>query len=135
MKVTEGRRRVVIEGVQPEIDCGRFPIKRTVGETVVVEADVFADGHDRVAAVLRYRHEVEDAWHETPMVELVNDQAKRTGKQPEEIYAQWEKAIPLGRLAEPEEFAPLVVFLASEAASYVTGVTVQVDGGFIKGLL
>ncbi len=69
------------------------------------------------------------------LVDLVNDQAKRTGQKPEEIYVQWEKAIPLGRLAEPEEFAPLVVFLASAAASYITGVTVQVDGGFIKGLL
>lgn len=45
----EGRRRVVIERVTPEIDCGRFAIKRVAGETVTVEADVFADGHDHVA--------------------------------------------------------------------------------------
>jgi starch synthase (maltosyl-transferring) len=44
-----GRRRVVIEQLSPQIDCGRFPIKRIVGETVVVEADVFADGNDQVA--------------------------------------------------------------------------------------
>src|SRR5215472_7762213 len=49
MTQTDGRHRVVIERVSPEIDCGRFPIKRVVGETVIVEADVFADGHDRVA--------------------------------------------------------------------------------------
>src|SRR6516164_1751563 len=42
----EGRRRVVIERISPEIDCGRFPVKRVIGETVVVEADIFADGHD-----------------------------------------------------------------------------------------
>jgi len=48
--------RVVIERVEPEIDAGRFPIKRTVGESVDVSADIFADGHDRIAAVLRYRH-------------------------------------------------------------------------------
>ena len=42
----DGRARIVIEGVQPEVDCGLFPIKRTVGEKVVVEADIFADGHD-----------------------------------------------------------------------------------------
>ncbi|MGH8512560.1 MAG: maltotransferase domain-containing protein, partial [Gammaproteobacteria bacterium] len=53
----EGRCRVVIERVAPEIDAGRFPIKRTVGEIVCVEADVFADGHDSVACVLQYRKE------------------------------------------------------------------------------
>ena len=39
----------------PEVDGGRFPAKRTVGETVTVEADIFADGHDAVAAVLKYK--------------------------------------------------------------------------------
>ncbi|HJR75810.1 MAG TPA: maltotransferase domain-containing protein, partial [Nitrospiraceae bacterium] len=42
----DGRRRVIIEGVRPAIDGGRFPIKRVVGQSVVVEADVFTDGHD-----------------------------------------------------------------------------------------
>ena len=50
-----GRRRVVIEGIQPAIDAGRFPVKRTIGEQVVVEADIFADGHDLLRAVLCYR--------------------------------------------------------------------------------
>jgi starch synthase (maltosyl-transferring) len=50
----DGRQRVVIERVVPEIDCGRFPIKRVVGEPVVVEADVFADGHDQVACQILY---------------------------------------------------------------------------------
>jgi starch synthase (maltosyl-transferring) len=50
----DGRPRVVIEGVSPEIDCGRFAIKRVVGETVLVEADVFADGHDQVACQILY---------------------------------------------------------------------------------
>src|SRR5207248_8373960 len=49
-------RRAVIERIRPEIDAGRFPIKRTVGETVEVFAQVFADGHDVVTAVLRDRH-------------------------------------------------------------------------------
>lgn len=53
----DGRQRVVIEGVKPEIDGGRFPIKRVVGDTVVVEADLFADGHDVLSGVLRYRHD------------------------------------------------------------------------------
>lgn len=68
----EGRRRVVIEGVTPEVDGGRFPIKRVVGEVVVVEADVFGDGHDEVAAALRFRRDGGE-WHEVPMEPLVND--------------------------------------------------------------
>lgn len=68
----DGRVRAMIEGVQPEIDAGRFPIKRVVGETVRVEADVFGDGHDAVTAVLRYRA-VGDVWQEMPMQALVND--------------------------------------------------------------
>ncbi len=50
----EGRRRVVIERVTPEIDGGLFPIKRTVGEEVVVEADIFSDGHDAISAQVVY---------------------------------------------------------------------------------
>jgi starch synthase (maltosyl-transferring) len=51
-----GTRRVVIERVQPEIDAGRFPIKRVIGEIVTVSADIFADGHDLLAGVLKHRH-------------------------------------------------------------------------------
>ena len=69
----EGRYRVVIERVAPEIDAGRFPIKRTVGEIVCVEADVFADGHDSVACVLQYRKEDSPDRHEIPMQPLAND--------------------------------------------------------------
>jgi starch synthase (maltosyl-transferring) len=50
----DGRKRVVIERVSPQIDCGRFPIKRVVGESVVVEADMFADGHDQIACQILY---------------------------------------------------------------------------------
>ena len=62
-----GRRRVVIEGIQPAIDAGRFPIKRTVGEEVVVEADIFADGHDQLSAVLCYRWARDTVWTEVAM--------------------------------------------------------------------
>jgi len=48
---------VIIEHVEPEIDGGRFPIKRVVGEKVVVQADIFADGHDSVSARLLYREQ------------------------------------------------------------------------------
>lgn len=69
----EGRRRVVIEGVRPAIDGGRFPIKRVIGESVSVEADIFADGHDLIAGRLHYRHEDQAQWHHVPMQPLGND--------------------------------------------------------------
>ncbi|HEX2055666.1 MAG TPA: maltotransferase domain-containing protein, partial [Nitrospiraceae bacterium] len=69
----EGRRRVVIERVRPEVDGGRFAVKRVVGQSVIVEADVFADGHDEIAGVLRYRHETEQEWTETPLAFVDND--------------------------------------------------------------
>src|SRR5882672_8865955 len=69
----DGRRRVVIESVRPQIDCGRYSIKRVVGETVVVEADVFADGHDQVACHLLYWGENDQAVQSSPMVSVGND--------------------------------------------------------------
>jgi 3-oxoacyl-[acyl-carrier protein] reductase len=63
---------------------------------------------------------------------LAKSRAESSGKPVEEIIEEDAKAIPLGRLGTPQEFASVVVFLASPAASYVTGTTVQVDGGAIK---
>jgi starch synthase (maltosyl-transferring) len=65
--------RVVIENITPQVDCGRFPAKRALGESVTVEADVFADGHDAVAAFLFYRPESTPEWHGVPMSPLGND--------------------------------------------------------------
>jgi starch synthase (maltosyl-transferring) len=59
--------RVIIEALTPEIDGGKFPIKRTPGEAVVVAADVFADGHDVLRAVLKSRKVGDSAWNEAPM--------------------------------------------------------------------
>jgi len=73
VRVREGRRRVVIEGVQPELHGGRFPVKRVLGERVVVEADVFADGHEAVAAELRFRTEDQAAWRDVRMAFVEND--------------------------------------------------------------
>lgn len=69
----QGRRRAVIEEVHPEVDAGRFPIKRVQGESVVVEADIFTDGHDRLGCALLYRHCHDDRWHEAELAPLVND--------------------------------------------------------------
>jgi starch synthase (maltosyl-transferring) len=64
---------IVIEGVQPEIDGGRWPIKREVGDRLEVSADIFKEGHDVLACVLRYCAVKEDVWHEVPMEPLDND--------------------------------------------------------------
>ena len=69
----DGRKRVFIEGVSPEIDAGRFPAKRVTGETVMVEANVFGDGHDAIGAALLYRHERARSWTTVAMSPLVND--------------------------------------------------------------
>jgi starch synthase (maltosyl-transferring) len=69
----DGRRRVVIEEVQPQIDCGQFPAKRVEGDRVVVEADVFTDGHDSISARLLWKREGAASWEEEPLTPLVND--------------------------------------------------------------
>ena len=85
-------RRLIVERLQPEIDGGRFPIKRTVGESVSVTVDLFADGHDLIAGVLKYRHvqagpprwiesgaepapqsSLGALWTEVPLTDLGND--------------------------------------------------------------
>ena len=73
MTRSDGRSRVIIEGITPQVDCGRFPAKRTVGDEVRVEADVFTDGHDAIAASLLARREGSDEWTEIRMKPLVND--------------------------------------------------------------
>lgn len=66
--------------------------------------------------------------------ELSSTLAKNEGVSPKQIQDRWCAMIPMRRLGQPEEFADLVVFLASERASYITGVSIAVDGGFVKGI-
>jgi len=73
MKPRDGRRRVVIEDVTPQVDAGTFPIRRICGDDVVVSAAVFADGHDHLAARVLYRHESETEWRFVQMQELKED--------------------------------------------------------------
>jgi starch synthase (maltosyl-transferring) len=63
----------VIENLRPLIDGGRYPVKRIVGDDLAVEADIFKDGHDIVAAILKWRAVGEPRWHETPMSFVDND--------------------------------------------------------------
>ena len=89
-RTTDGRRRTIAEErarehaataaaassstrVSPSVDCGAFPIKRIVGDTVDVEAVVYADGHDAIAVALLHRREADAEWTEAPMEPLGND--------------------------------------------------------------
>ena len=80
----DGRLRAVIDRVLPEVDGGRFPAKCIVGDSMIVEADVFGDGHDTLACMLGYRHENEADWREVTMTLTVND--------------RWRGAFPAERL-------------------------------------
>ena len=64
---------VIIERVQPEIDAGRYPVKRVQGDILEVTADIFKDGHDKIAAVVKYRRQDEDDWREAEMRFVDND--------------------------------------------------------------
>jgi starch synthase (maltosyl-transferring) len=68
-----GQIRTYINAVWPEIDNGRFPIKRVVGETVAVKADITADGHDILRASLLYKHEKQSKWNHVEMFHFEND--------------------------------------------------------------
>jgi 3-oxoacyl-[acyl-carrier protein] reductase len=69
------------------------------------------------------------------MVELAEVTAKQEGITPEAALARYAAQVPMGRMGEPREFAALAGFLASERASYITGQSIAVDGGWIRGLL
>ena len=70
---SEGLKKVCITGVYPEIDAGRYPIKRIVNDTLIVSADIFCDGLDEISALLSYRHEAELEWRTVPFVFIDND--------------------------------------------------------------
>ncbi|MFZ2907188.1 MAG: alpha-1,4-glucan--maltose-1-phosphate maltosyltransferase [Cyclobacteriaceae bacterium] len=69
----KGQARVMIENVQPQVDGGRYPAKRAVGERVEVSADIFADGHDHIRAEILYRKKNEQAWRSVEMKAVGND--------------------------------------------------------------
>lgn len=67
--------------------------------------------------------------------ELAEMMADKLGISAAEFRGKWEQEIPMGRLGEPREFAALAAFLVSERASYITGTSIQVDGGWIRSLI
>jgi starch synthase (maltosyl-transferring) len=73
MKPAEGRKRVVIEEIQPQVDCGRYPARRILGDRVEISAAIFCDGHDHVAARVLYKAGSDSEWQTAPMTALPND--------------------------------------------------------------
>jgi 3-oxoacyl-[acyl-carrier protein] reductase len=69
------------------------------------------------------------------LVHLAEHNAQSRGIEVDEAYGAWEREIPMGRLGEPQELAALVAFLVSGRASYITGTSIPVDGGWIRALL
>ncbi len=91
------RRTVVIEGVAPAVDGGRYPVKREVGATLEVSADIFQEGHDALVAYLKYRRADEASWRETPMRHVDND--RWAGAFTLDANARW--LFTIEALAEP----------------------------------
>src|SRR4051812_935152 len=71
--MVNGQRRVIIENIQPQVDNGRDPAKRTGGERGGITADIFADGHDHLRAEARYRAGKTGAWKSVAMCDIGND--------------------------------------------------------------
>lgn len=127
--------RVVIEAVQPQVDGGRFPIKRAVGEAVTVEADIFADSHDALDAVLLYRHDDDTQWRETWLQPLVNDrwsaqfEVERCGTYRYTVqawvdhFASWRRDFAKRLAAQQDPSVPLAVAarLVEAAAARAAG--------------
>ncbi|HVL81616.1 MAG TPA: alpha-1,4-glucan--maltose-1-phosphate maltosyltransferase [Actinomycetota bacterium] len=108
----DGRRRAVIDAVRPEVDAGRFPVKRTVGEQLVVEADAFCDGHDRIAVLLRWKAPDTHTWRETPMRPDHND--------------VWRGSFPLERMGR---YAYTVEAWVDHFATWRYGLAKKVEAG------
>lgn len=68
-----GLNRVIITNIYPQIDCGRFPIKRILGDKITIEVDIFADGHDEITAFMFYKHIRDYKFTKIPIYYLDND--------------------------------------------------------------
>ena len=106
------RARPVVEHVRPVVDCGRYPAKRIAGDTVLVQADAFADGHDQVIVEVRWRGPSTGTWASAPMRPLGND--------------RWEGSF---KVADPGRYEFAVRAGMDRFGSWVRGLTARVDAG------
>src|SRR5215211_4839629 len=104
--------RIQILDVEPQVDCGRRPVKRVVGEDVVVSATIFRDGHDVLGAAVRYREPGARRWHEAPLEPLGND--------------RWRGSFAVER---PGRWTYTVAAWTDRIASWQSEVTRKLDGG------
>ena len=145
--VAADARRLVVERLQPAIDGGRFPIKRTVGETVSVSVDVFADGHDLVAGVLKYRHVPAGPlpWRE-PAAGPAAQSAPASSESSEQ--SQWAGSGSAKEAANPELWTEIpladlgndswgAAFTVTEPGEYEYTIEAWIDrfGSWLKGLV
>ena len=103
---------VMVESVRPDVDGGRFAVKRVIGDDVNVEADVFTHGHDEIAVDLEYRHRTGRGWRATPMHALGND--------------RWRGSFPVEKLGE-HRFR--IVAWVDEMATWRNGFAKKLDAG------
>ena len=80
MEYSNGRKRVIIENISPQVNYGKYPAKRIINEEVEISADIFSDGHDVLKASAYYRFEGDKSWREIPMTHTVNDRWKASFK-------------------------------------------------------
>src|SRR3954451_18120138 len=71
---------VLILDVRPQVDCGRYPAKRELGDSLIVSADIFKEGHDKIAAILKVRPCGESSWYEVEMSLVENDRWSGSAK-------------------------------------------------------
>ena len=83
--------RIQIEDVRPQIDCGRYPVKRSTGDEVEVRATIFRDGHESLGAAILYRPPGSATWRETPLTAAGND--RWTGSFTADAPGRWEFTI------------------------------------------
>jgi starch synthase (maltosyl-transferring) len=106
------REPIVIRNVAPELDCGRYPVKREIGDWLLVEADIFRDGHDRLSAALCFRGPGESPWQDVPLTPGVND--------------RWSGSFPLDRIGL---WHYTIEAWTDRWGSWVADVTKKVDAG------
>ena len=143
---TVGRARPVIAGVRPTVDGGSAPAKGALGEAVVVEADIFADGQDELAGEVRFRHEEDSRWQTAALEPVGNDHWRgefpvtRTGRHRFAVratvdrFGSWLGALRAGAV-QPLDVELLVgAELVRQAAARAKGPDRRRLGAFADGL-